>query len=273
MEICMRKHSDLSDILKWMGIIVISGGVGIGGSMLVIDGIDRHYEKLTGDLPLLVDGAHLKAGTHRVVIGGQFMNMLKYDTTEEDQDLALRGIAKAYENLNDLNSEKLQFKLCTTEDGLQKYGITKIDKINKNDIPLYITNDFAENPNIMAETDWHYDNWTRELKDQSITYKKKYLSSVWKAYETMEKTLAAENSLAYTITAHESMHLMGFAHYNGEKSLMNTYSTGNNTDFEECDKKMIAKYNETFYNTKTKYSTTYANTKPSKKLEFEEETL
>lgn len=269
----MRKHSDISDILRWMGIIVISYGVGIGGSMLVIDGIDRHYEKLTGDLPLLVAGAHLKAGTHRVVIGGQFMNMLKYDTTEENQDLALRGIAKAYENLNDLNSNKLQFKLCTTEDGLEKYGITKIDKIGQNDIPLYITNDFAENPNIMAETDWHYDNWTRELKDESITYKKKYLSGVWKAYETMEETLAAENSLAYTITAHESMHLMGFAHYNTEDSLMNTYCSGKNTDFQECDVKMIAKYNEIFYKTKTKYSTTYANTNPSKKLEFEEETL
>ena len=247
------KQTDILKYLKYAGITVLATGLGIGAGKLIIDGINRHYEKLTGDLPLVIDGAHLKEGKHRIVIGDQFMTQLKYDTTKEDQDLALRGITKAYENLNDLNSEKLQFELCTTEDGLDKYGITKIKEISKNDIPLYITDNFVENPNIMAETKWDINNLTREMKDESITFKKKYLSSVWKTYSTLEKTLAAENSVAYTITAHESMHLMGFAHYNAELSLMNTYAKNANKDFQECDKKMIAKYNETFYNTKTKF--------------------
>ena len=268
----MKKNNDISNFLKTMNIFVIAGAVGIGGGFLLVDGINKHYEKLSGGLPLLVDGAHLKAGTHKVVIGGQFMEMLKYDTTEEDQDLAIRGICKAYENLNQLNSEKLQFKLCTTEDGLEKYGITKVDKIGSNDIPLYITDQIIDgNKNIMALTDWDYNDWTRELKDQSITYQKHYLSGVWKMYDTVEKTLAAENSLAYTITAHESMHVMGFAHYNGEKSLMNTYAKGNNTDFEECDKRMIAKYNKTFYNAVSQYNTTYVATQPNLKFNFDEE--
>ena len=253
----MSLKNDIKDTLKWLGIFVLSGALGAGGAIFALDRIEDYHRRQGDGLPLLVDGVHMKQGDHNVVITDQFYNMLSYgDTPKEDVDLAIGGIKQAYINLNELNS-KINFNLCTTVDEVStNYNIPKIETLQGSDIPLYITTEaIAGNSRVMAETKWAYDAFTYELKDESIVYCKKYLFAVWKEYPTLEETLNPYNSAAYTVTAHESMHLMGFSHIDNKESIMNTYlSTKSPKDFTEYDKQIIDKYNVQFYGAEAQYT-------------------
>ena len=59
------------------------------------------------------------------------------------------------------------------------------------------------------------------------------------------------NTYAYTITVHEMMHAMGFAHQEEKDSIMYAYlSYKSPKDLTEKDKEMLAKYDEVFYDIK-----------------------
>ena len=260
----MKKFKDL---LTYLGIgagAIAGTGLGFGGAKLAIDLIESNVASKGKGLPLLKAGVHLKEGNHRIVIDDQFYEMLTYETTKEDQDLAINGIAKAYENLNQLN-RGIKFELCTTVPELTNYGLTKVDKVGKSDIPLFVTTENLDgSKNVLAHTNWTYNFFNGELKDQSITFRKDALLTVYTTYDAIEETLAPLNTLAYTVTAHESMHLMGFSHIDDKESIMNTYvSLFSPRDFTEYDKQIIDKYNVEFYHTEPIYS----NTTTSEKIE------
>ena len=253
-------------IVGWTTFAVTAIGSVVGGIALIVDNFIAPYQA-SNDLPLLADGAHLKKGTHRVVIGDQFYDMLTYDTTKEEQSIAINGIKEAYTTLNSYNS-KLKFELCTVVDGLEEYGIKKISGISKSDIPLYITEKSIDgHAGVLAETNHDLHILTRELCNSSITYKKEGLFGLWDTSGSEQEMNNPKNSLAYSVTAHESMHLMGIDHISGD-SIMNTYMQYKNRDFTESDKKLLDKYNVQFYKAKSYYANTASYTKEEDDLSF-----
>lgn len=246
----MSKKKDVLDILKWMGIIVIGGVAGAGGMYLLTDGIQSHYANMSQGIPLLVDGVHMKKGDHNFVITDKFSYKLtSFNAPEEDQKMIIDGLKEAYTTLDTYNSQ-LNFKLATTVDEIaEKYNIPKIDKVGKQDIALYMTNEVLDgNERVMAHTDWSYNPFNYEMKDLSITIRTKYANAVWKTYDTIEETLAPKNTAIYTIAVHESMHAMGFRHIDDEPSIMNTYTNFTSPkDVTDYDIKMMDKYNVQFY--------------------------
>lgn len=274
----MSKKKDILDILKWMGIGAIGGVAIAGGICLVSDGIQNHYAGMSKGIPLLVDGVHMKKGNHNYVITDKFYYELKsYDAPEEDRKMIIDGLKEAYNTLDKYNSQ-LNFKLCTTVDEVaEKYDIPKVDKIGKQDIALYLTDDvLSNNPYVMANTDWNYNQLSYEMEKLNITFRSKYAFSVWNIYDTLEETLSAKNTAIYTMAVHESMHTMGFRHVDDEVSIMNTYSKSSSPkDLTEYDIKMLDKYNVQFYGAEPtlktsgdyiKTSATY--TIPEKELEM-----
>ena len=148
----MKKNNEFLNYLKTFGIFVLVGGagagLGIGGTKLTFDLIDSHHKNKTAGLPLTKPGAHIKEGTHRVVITDNFWQAI-INETEEAKQLVLNGVSKAYEDLNRLNT-KLNFELCTTEDALEKYNIKKIDELKGDEIMLNVTQDIINNNKLVS---------------------------------------------------------------------------------------------------------------------------
>ena len=228
----------------------IGGGLGIGWA--ATDGVDAYYKSQDNGLALLAPHVHLKKGTHRVVISDQFYEMLTFETEKTDQDLAINGIKKAYENLNE-HLWGINFELCTTANGLDEYGIKKVDTINKEDLPLYMTTEIIDNnKNVLAKTDWDYNYFGRELKEESITFRKTPLFTVYKIYKTDEETMNPLNTYAYTITTHETLHALGLPHTESKDSIMYPYiSLSSPKDLTEKDIEILKTYCTTFYGEKT----------------------
>ena len=246
-----KKHffRELKEILIWAGVIVGGGIGGAGGMKLAFDAQESHFANMSQGLPLLKAGAHIKQGNHNVVITDQFFNVLSYNAPQEDQDFAINGIKESYFTLNKYNS-KLNFNLCTTVDQVAKrYDIPKIKSIGKQDIPLYATDGILEGSKyVLAKTDWSLDNFTYQMKKLSITYRADALYAYNMAYSTKEETFNPKNATIYAISLHESMHAMGFAHNNKNRTIMNTYlSLSSPKDLTEYDIEMLDKYNVQFY--------------------------
>ncbi len=251
-----KKRDGIKGILKMAGIAIIGAAIGIGGMNLTLDLVDHHHASVADGLPLLANGVHLKEGEHNVVITEQFDEMLHFGTTEEDEFLVVNAFKEAYTTLNNYNS-KVNFNLCTQDENLaEKYDIPKVDSIGKQDIPLYMTTEVLDNnKNVMAHTNWHYELFSHELKDLSITFRKNYLLMVWDELDTIEETLSAHNAAAYTTAVHESMHAMGFAHIDDRASIMNTYvKPGTPKDVTEYDIYLLDKYNVQFYGAEPTYT-------------------
>lgn len=249
------KKNEFLDYIKYLGIFVFSAGAGAGisagGTKLAFDLIDDHYKKMSQGLPLIQPGAHLKEGNHRVVITGDFWQAI-VNEPEDAKKFVMDGISTAYDDLNKLNT-KLSFELCTTEDGLEKYNVKKIDEINDQDISLHITEEYiSNNQHVMAITNWNKRMLTREIYDNKITYRKDYLLTAWRSFGLKEDILSPYNSVAYAITAHESMHAMGIAHVEAD-SIMRSKSSYYYKDITQLDKEIIDKYNVVFYGTTPKY--------------------
>ena len=110
------------------------------------------------------------------------------------------------------------------------------------------TETLSDNKYVLASTDWDINHFTREMRNENITYKRDALFTVWKEYETLEETLAPKNSFAYYITTHELMHAMGFAHVDTKDSIMYPYvSLSSPKDLTEKDIQNLATYCTTFY--------------------------
>lgn len=258
----MSKKKDVLDILKWMGIVVLGGVAGSGGMWLVLDAQENHFKNMGNGLCLLKDGVHMKQGEHNYVITDQFYEYLTYDTTPEQQDLAINCLKEGCKTM-DKNNSCLDFNLCTTNDvASKKYNIQKIDKAGKQDIPLYITDKVLENnEHVMAKTDWSYDSFNFQMKDLSITFRKKFMFSVYNLKDSVKETLDVKNCVLYTTFVHEAKHTKGEAHNeicyvdeNNRKiplSIMYPY-TGNYTMKDETryDIEMDDRYNVQFYNAK-----------------------
>ena len=271
--------------LATLGLIGLGVGafsVGIAVPKITFDAIESINESVGTNLPLMHAGVYLKSGTHKVIFTEQFYNELTKDTTKEEQYIAVNSIKKAFENLSELNT-KINFKLYTINDGLTEYGIDKTDDFStRNDIPLYISiNTLENNKNVLAKTDWNYSMFTYELKDEKITYKKDALFVTWT--DTDKDMTEGEfdylDCCAYTITAHEAMHVMGFSHIDDKDSLMYPYLSVlySNHDFSEKDKKRIDLYNVEFYKATPRYADysdivkTEQTTSKTNKHEFDEE--
>ena len=244
---------NIKDLVNLLGIIVIGGGAGIGGTLLAFDAQEKHFANISQGLPLMKGGIHLKKGKHNVVITDQFYELLTYETPQEDKDLVLNAFKEAYKNLNKYNS-KLNFNLCTTVDEVANYyNLPKVSSIGKQDIPLYVTEGVLEGKNgVMAATNWKYDSFTYEMTNLDITFRKKYLLAVNKTYDSLEETMNPYNAIAYTTALHETMHTMGFAHIDDKESIMNTYvSYTSPKDLTEYDIELLDKYNIQFYGAKS----------------------
>ena len=248
----MSKKEGFKEFFKYFGLVAGSGLVGVGLGMALTDGVDAYYRSKTDGLVLLREGAHLKEGTHKVVISDQFYQLLTYETAEQDQTLAMNGIKKACEVLNE-NVKGVQFDLCTTvKDCAEKYSLKQVDGAEKGDITFYLTNDILDNnPNVLGNTDWDIEHFSRELKDLSITFRSKAMFTVWSLFPEDKEVMDPLNTYAYTITVHEMMHAMGFAHQEEKDSIMYAYlSYKSPKDLTEKDKEMLAKYDEVFYDIK-----------------------
>ena len=271
-----KNHSIKRFFTSWFGLGLVVGAATVGTGLALTDGVDLYYKNKETGLTMLVDYAHMKKGDHKVVISGQFYDFLTYETPKEDQALAINGIKKACETLNEYTTN-LNFDLCTTVDGLEEYGIRKIDSYsNKYDIPLYLTTEtLGDNKYVLASTDWDIDHFTRELKNENITYKRDALFTVWQEYDTLEETLAPKNSFAYYITAHELMHAMGFAHVKEKDSIMYPYiSLTSPKDLTEKDIQNLTTYCTTFYGAEKTSSPKQSSNKkdaPAKMLSFYDE--
>ena len=244
-----RKSNGTMTFLKYLGLMVGSAGIGMGGAFLVTDGVDTYYRNKTDGLVLLREGAHLKEGTHKVIISDQFYQLLTYETAEQDQTLAMNGIKKACEVLNE-NVKGVQFDLCTTvKDCAEKYSLKQVEGAEKGDITFYLTNDILDNnPNVLGNTDWDIEHFSRELKDLNITFRAKAMFTVWSLFPDDKDIMNPLNTYAYTITVHEMMHAMGFAHQEEKDSIMYALlSYSSPKDLTIKDKQMLAKYDEVFY--------------------------
>ena len=257
----MGKKVTFLTVLKMAGIGAIGGALGIGGAWLACDLIDNHFSSMSQGLPLLAPGVHMKSGDHNIVITDQFCELLSYGTTQEDEYLVMNSFKESTKNLNQYNS-KLNFNLCTTDSTIaEKYDITYVDSVKKDDITLYATEGvLSNNPGVMGNTDWDYDFFTHEMKDLSITFRKKYLLQVWTMKDTIEGTLNPYNCAAYTTFSHEMMHCLGFAHIDDQESIMNTLCTLTSPkDFTTYDIQLMDKYNVQFYNAEPTYYVSTTN--------------
>ena len=248
----MSKKGKLKGFFEYFGALTLGGAIGVGGAAALTDGVDAYYRNKTDGLVLLREGAHLKEGTHKVVISDQFYELLTYETTEQDQTLAMNGIKTACNTLNE-NVKGVQFELCTTvKECAEKYSLKQVESVEQGDITFYLTRDIlCNNPNVLGDTVWDIEHFSRELKDLNITFVAKAMFTVWSLFPEDKEVMDPLNSYAYTITVHEMMHAMGFAHQEEKDSIMYAYlSYKSPKDLTEKDKQMLAKYDEVFYNIK-----------------------
>ena len=241
---------------------IVGGGIamgqGIGALVTDLIGGQPKTQQKSDDLHLVAENAHLREGTHKVVLTHNFYNYMSYETTEEQQDMVIDAIKTAYDNLNSYSSN-LKFELCTESQYLvEKYDLPRVPSVNKDtQIPLYITQDKIDNTDeILANTEYKIDRDNGRLMRQSVTFRKEYLFGTWSNYGK-DGNYDIKDTFAYYITAHESMHLMGFDHIDKD-SIMHTSIDYKYRDFTKFDKKLIAKYNEKFYGAELDKSTAKA---------------
>ena len=245
----ISSNSTFKGILKTISIgSSLSLIVGVGGAIGFTELKENLDRKKSNGIALLEDGAHLKQGNHNFIITDEFYSCLKYED-ELDQKLVMDSFKQVYKTFNYLNSSKLKFTLCTTSDEVsEKYNLPKINSFSRYDVPLYISEDDINNQSqTVGSTSYKVDYFSRELYDESITFKKKYLFAVYSLNGTPEEFLVPTNSLAYTVCAHETMHIMGFAHQS-KNSILYPYVPSPYKDFTDRDKALLVKYNQTFYN-------------------------
>lgn len=246
----MSKKKDILDILKWAGIFVLVGATVVNKAYMIMDIIRSYHTGKSQGLPLLANDIHLKKGDHNFVITDSFYSELTNSNfSEESKKMIIDGLKEAYTTLDYYNSQ-LNFKLATTVDeAAEKYSITKVNKVGKQDIALYMTDKVLKNnENIMANTESQHNPFNYEIENVNITFRTKYANAIWQAYDTIEETLAPKNTVIYTMAVHEGMHAMGFAHIDDHESIMNTYTKENTPrDLTEYDIEMMDKYNVQFY--------------------------
>lgn len=258
--------------LTWLGIITLGGILGGGGTLLLFDINAANHAKMGEGLSLFVPGVHIGKGEHYVVATDQFYKVVSAGTPEETQKFIFDSLKYTYNHFNKYNS-CVSFTFCTTSDEVAtKFGVKKIEKYGKGDIPLYATEDIISNNNyVMAKTDWKYNILSYEMEDLSITFRKKYLEAVWKEYPTLEETLNPHNSAVYTIAIHETMHTMGFAHVDGCESIMNAYvSSKSPKDLTNYDIAVLDKYNVQFYGAIPTYTEPELKTYTANKIKLNE---
>ena len=241
------QNSTLKGVLKKIGFGALSIVVLADIGMLVAVGVDSANGKKGADIGLLVGGVHLKEGNHNFVITDQFYDLLKYED-EKDKKLVMDSFKLAYNNFNYLNSNKLHFTLCTTNSEASKeFNLPLISSYSKYDVPLYIHDgDIQGNKLTAGATTFDVENVTRYLKNETITFKKSSLLGVYKMFGSEEEVYDISNAFAYTICAHETMHVMGFEH-RSKDSILYPYIPSPYKDFTELDKNLLIKYNQEFY--------------------------
>ena len=237
---------------KNMGLLLAGVGLSLGVcSGALFDGVELYHKHKSDGLVLLKDGAHLKQGMHKVVISDQFYELLTFKTKEVSQKLVINGIKTAYDRLNEVNTG-IQFELCTTVPKIaQDYSIKQVENFDlKNDILLYMTDKYIDDrKDVLAKVDCKTDFFTRERTNGSIIFKKDSIFSVWKYYDDSKQTLAPQNTCVYTLTLHETLHYMGFAHQDDKNSIMYPHASYENTDLNSEMIEMIQKYNYVNYET------------------------
>ena len=235
-------------------------GIPMAGALTYLKVANDINDKKTAGLNLMPGDFHMKKGNHRVVITNQFWEAYIPDASEVDKKITVNGMKKAYKDLNDACSG-ISFELCTTEDEPTKFGIPKIDKVKKNDIPLYVEDLIDNNKYVLGNA--HCENinpFTFEIGKLDITYKKEILDAVYS-----EKYLnVPHNAVIYDIAVHETMHCMGFAHNEDKDSVMYKQISGYKFDYSflkdpnyTClsadDKIALDKYCVEFYGAEPKY--------------------
>ena len=260
----MKKEKKSSEGLKWTGIAlsgVLASVTATGGAMLAFDQIITNLDNTDNGIPLVKGGLHLSKGEHRVVLTDQFCSYFD-QRSDIQQNLIMGAFKEVYKNLNEYNS-CLDFKLCTTnEDVSKKFFIPKIDAgdINQTDISFRVKKESKENENkYIAYTSGTYNTLTREQLDMVITFNDYYMNHVREIYSDRNQTFSPKNSLLYVVTAHETMHTMGFAHIEDVDSVMYPKTRADIKDFTEYDKQILDKYNVVFYGAEPTYQESKAS--------------
>ena len=248
------ERSTLKGILKKVGIgaLAMVALVDVG----VISGVvvDIVNSKKGNDIGLLTSGAHLKEGNHNFIITDQFYDSIK-DEEKSDQNLIIDSFKQAYKTLNELNSEKIRFTLCTTSsDASREFNLPLISSYSKYDVPLYVENGIIDGNKLTSgATRYETEMYTYYMKNESIIFKKGSLLGVYSVFVEPEEFYSYKNSYAYTICAHETMHVMGFKHRDKD-SILYPYIPSPYRDFTDYDKKLLVEYNKTFYNALPEYA-------------------
>ena len=273
----------LDKFIKSFGLATGIGSVlGAGSLFVVYDIMEKQNEKKSEGLNLVWKGAHLSKGNHRVVITDQFWKAYIPNIDDPiDKEITINGMKKAYEDLN-AACDGVSFELCTTESEPAKYGVKKIDKLQKDDIALYVKDIISNSNNVFAQTSFKRAGmFSSENKDISITYKTDALNLVC----SKDYLAVPQNAAVYYITVHESMHAMGFAHEEKRDSVMYPQASffkfdyrfledPNHTCLTEKDKLALDKYCVQFYDVEPKYKENGGKqtvSAPQKKVILEEE--
>ena len=164
-----KKKNSIAKILKIAGITILSGA---GIVCPFIETQHQYFVQKGKGLDLTIRGNHLKKGDHNYVLTDQACEMLSFDTTQLQRDIAIGGMKAACADLDKYNSQ-LNLKLCTTNaEYAKEYDIPKVDKIGKQDIPIYITDKYQDTNMGKACTVVNVFDYT--LNNMSITFRKKY---------------------------------------------------------------------------------------------------
>ena len=251
--------------------ILASAGIAIVG-LVKFDNLNDCYKDTVNGIDLIAKGAHLKKGVSRVIITDQFYEIMSYENKIGAQRFIMGGIIAAYDRLNEVNTG-VQFELCTTVPKVaEDYSIKQIDEIDtKYDILLLMPKELYidDDKNILGQANHGIDKSSRELINQTITFRRNRLQLHLKRYkEDPEKDSDPKNSYAYSITLHETLHAMGFAHTEDKNSIIYPYCGYENRDLSQDDIEMIEKYNFVFYGKSKKTQNEKENEKAEEYLTF-----
>ena len=252
----------MNKILKIAGVCFTAGGIVLRSDAVLNDNIKNSNRNNDEKLVLLKEGAHLREGNHRVVITDQFYKLLTSDEKmpEKIVNVTIDAFKEAYDTLNKYNTG-IQFELYTTNKELaEKYNVDYIDYFSNKDIPIYLTEkDINNDSNVAAALNWKFNDEKREMINLDIVFKYDTVLT-FRNGDTLEETLTTKNSYTYSITLHETMHGMGFAHQDTKDTVMYPYTSFDTPkDLTDRDIKMLEKYNEVFYSKKQNNSTDEIN--------------
>ena len=259
------------DLYEWMLIIGASYTLGIGVAIGATKLHEYKYAKMGEGLPLLEKGGHINAGNHKFVITENFYNIFVTGRTDDERQFAVDCINQACEDLNKYNS-CLSFELCSTVEQMADYGVKTINSYSSDDdIELYLSVGDIDGSEITLGSTHYVLDWKNyNLKDKYIVMRNDVVLARWKnLFVSPEEYNDPYNSYMYTVTTHEALHAMGFAHREGQTIMVKSMSKAYNHLFDS-DIYYMDRYNVQFYGAKPTYQKPEQNSAFTQLLSYEQ---